>query len=305
MSFPNWQLFLGSRAILIYNYRQDSGVFGHGQRLRDLTVTRNYGTIYTIGSRELTAMPAGQFRVSWGIDAVLSNLNILCLLFECSNQQNGFTGSTLREPIYFDIQGYLASGQTIKKLNMTNAVLMETNISAEAGRPEVSLSLTGVARDIGVSDETSVPAVSFPQRLFTFAGARLLAIDNSEIYSTRAEISIRQGGEPVYRIGDDKFGAVYLGEYEVSLTAEIPLSNISINYLNKLLNNECINGIKFELKSCNDPICSNQGQATITFTTEGVGKIVDYRMPITDIGLNTTTLEMRFSRVLMEVVYQQ
>lgn len=305
MSYPAWQLFLGSRALLVYTIGSQTETFGHGQRLRDLTVTRNYAPIYTIGTREMTAVPYGQFRVSWGVDVAFSNISILCLVFNCSQQsgQQGtvITGTTLYEPVHFDINAYLQSGSTVKKLTLSRAVVMDMTISAESGRAEVSASLSGIARDIAVADETSAPSIQLPGRMFNFAGAKLYTEAGTELPATRAEISIRQGGDAVYRIGDDRFAAVYLGEYEVTASVEIPLSNVSLGYLSRLLANENLAGISLELRSCTDALCGDASPATVRFTTEGRGAITDYRAPVSDIGLNTATIDIRFSRVVLQV----
>lgn len=262
-------------------------------------MSRNYATVYTIGRREATAMPRGRFSVNWEVSASLSDTSVFGLVF-------GSDGGTLLSPVFFDFAVWLASGAgqsaVGKRLSVSTAVVGEMRLSVSTDRAPVELSLSGIAREASVSDYApgGEPAISLPTQVFTFAGARLLS-GSTEIPVTSATLTIGQSAEGVWRIGDDRLAAVYLGEYEVTLQASVPTSTLSVDYLRRLLNDECITGVTLSLVGCPEATCASGTSSSITFSFADLGKIVEFRAPITEIGVNETTFTIRYSRATISI----
>lgn len=296
MSVYPFTPWIGARAQLAFNLDGLVRTFGIGQRLRELSVNRNYEAIYQIGSRVMKAIPFGRFEVEWAVESVLSELSVINLLFDCA----GDTCSRSDDPIVFDVNVWYASGgEANSNWTIPGAVVtsMTVNASAEGRSAGVSLDVRGIGKTVSVSN-TAPSSITLPSKVYTFAGATL-SVGTQVMRARSVSFTFNNSAERVYVIGDDKPVSVYLGQWEVTSEVVLPIYGDTISFINTLMQNADIATVTLSLAGygVNDATPSD----TITITASGIKKITRLRSPLTEIGMNTITLELRFDDVTISI----
>lgn len=304
---PSLELFIGGRSVLAYNPARDNNVanarvFGHGQTLSTLTVNRNYTFTYTIGSRRITAMPYGKFSVSWGTDFKLSGPEALCMVFDCSEDNLQAGTYAVRDcPRPIDLYAWLKGCPTANaNLVVQEAVVGRIEITADVDRGPVEVSYDGFARDISLGTAPSPPStLPLPRTIYTFAGAKLYG-EGVEIPATNATISINQRAEALYTIGNDRYALPYHSELEVTARLTLPSSTYTLYRLQKLLEDKGIEGVRLELSEYNMDTSSLTGRRLV-IELVSPNRISSFSSPLTDIGINNITIELRFSDIKLRI----
>lgn len=268
-----WTVLTGAMHILGFKASDTDPVraFGHGQRLSNLTVNYNYQPTYTIGQRTMTVMPHGRLVVEWGVTAYLSELSLINLVPLSSNFA----------PPFFTI--LLWNGSQL--VTVSDAFINDFTIRVNTDDGRAELDVSGMARSISIGSGTA-PVITLPTGVFTFAGASL-SIDGTQFNVREAEISITHNAEPVWRLGDSLFGAVALGELEATARLQLPVSNESYGKLAEYLQDNTYTRL--------DLLFSGLGSSSAVISLTGFAKQVDFRQPVTEIGVNYMTLTLRFS----------
>lgn len=296
MSVYPFTPWIGARAQLAFVMDGALRTFGVGQRLRELSVDRSYEAIYQIGSRVIQAIPFGRFNVTWRVESVLSELSILNLLFSCS----GDTCTRSDSPIVFDMKvWYSSGGESNSAWTLPGSVVSDFSIEAstEGRGAGVSVTVGGFSKSVQVSND--VPGtIQMPGKVYTFAGASL-SVGGQAVYARSVSLNIRNGAERLYAIGDDKPVAVYLGQWEVTATLTLPIYGNTISLINTLMQNANMGAFSLSLAGygVNDASPSD----TITFVSNEIQKITRIRPPITEIGLNTITVEVTLKDVYVQL----
>ena len=293
MSMAFWT---GARAQVAYQVPGSTAlsIFGHGQRLNNLSVDRNYEPVYTIGDRRLSHMPFGQFEVAWGVGTSLSDPNVFRLMFIPQGTATPTTWTISSTPIYTTIHvWYSPNAESTSHITLPNAFVNTMRLSVGTGRGGlVELSMDGYALDL-VRDATPLSSysVTVGTVIYTFTGATLM-IGNTSAVVTGMDLSINQRADRVYGLGSDKPYGVYLGQLELEATVRMPLSTPVMSMLSTLLNNQDISSIVAVFSGYG--LFGNAPVQRITMVLTSPYKITGYKAPLSEIGLNQSEISIRF-----------
>jgi hypothetical protein len=288
--------WVGARAQVAYQVPGSTAlaIFGHGQRLSNLTIDRNYEPVYTIGDRRLTHIPFGQFEVNWSVAFNLSDPSVFRLLFTPLGTASPTTWAVSSTPILTTIHvWYSPLGDANSHLILQNAFVNTARISVGAGRGGLAeVSLEGYALNLSRdSAPISNYSVSIGTVIYTFAGASL-AIGNLSAVVRSLEIAISQRAERVYGLGSDKAYGAYLGQLELSASVRLPASTPIMSLLDSLLANQDVSSIVAVFAGYG--LTGNTPAQRFTVILTSPYKITSYRAPLTEIGLNEAEIGIAF-----------